>query len=113
MADDPNTEAARVARVARETADKGNPLPPDLEAAWAEWIKGIQGINERARTLLRGAFEAGAEAGGRAFAARGGRLRRIERAMYMIAATSFWIACTAMALVVIAVAIWIVNQWAF
>ena len=60
MTDDPNTEAARVVR---EATDEGNPLPADLEAAWSEWIKGIQGIDERARTLLRAAFEAGVEAG--------------------------------------------------
>lgn len=60
MSQDPNTEAARVVR---EATDTGNPLPADLEAAWSEWIKGIQGIDERARTLLRAAFEAGVEAG--------------------------------------------------
>jgi len=59
MSDDPNKEAARVVRKA---TDEGNSLPAELEAAWAEWIKGIQGIDERARTLLRAAFEAGVEA---------------------------------------------------
>jgi len=60
MTDEPNTGAARVVR---EATDTGNPLPAVLESAWAEWIKGIQGIDERARTLLRAAFEAGVEAG--------------------------------------------------
>ena len=40
-------------------------LPPDLEAAWAEWIKGVQKVDERAKTLLRAAFEAGADAAAR------------------------------------------------
>ncbi|QKK07532.1 MAG: hypothetical protein HND58_04700 [Planctomycetota bacterium] len=57
MSQELNAEAARVVR---EATDTGNPLPADLEAAWAEWIKGIQGIDERALTLLRAAFEAGA-----------------------------------------------------
>jgi len=57
---DPNTEAARIVR---EVTDDGNELPADLEAVWAAWITGIQGIDERVRTLLRAAFEAGAQAG--------------------------------------------------
>ncbi|MEX2219797.1 MAG: hypothetical protein WD749_13680 [Phycisphaerales bacterium] len=57
---DPNTEAARVVR---ETTDQGNPLPADVEAAWQAWVKGVQKVDERARTLLRAAFEAGVEAG--------------------------------------------------
>lgn len=59
MPKDPNTEAARIVRDATQTDET---LPPDLEAAWAEWIKGIQKVDERARTLLRAAFEAGVEA---------------------------------------------------
>ena len=58
---DPNEAAAKAVS---KLTDQGEPLPPDLEAAWAQWIKGIQGIDERARTLLRAAFEAGVEAGG-------------------------------------------------
>jgi hypothetical protein len=38
------------------------PLPADLEAAWEQWIAGIQKVDTRAKTLLRAAFEAGAEA---------------------------------------------------
>lgn len=56
---DPNEAAARVVR---KVADAESPMPPDLEAAWAEWSKGIKGVDERGRTLLRAAFEAGAEA---------------------------------------------------
>jgi len=37
-------------------------MPADLEAAWAEWSKGVKNVDERAMTLLRAAFEAGAEA---------------------------------------------------
>ncbi|MBX3321370.1 MAG: hypothetical protein KF757_00115 [Phycisphaeraceae bacterium] len=56
---DPNTEAARVVR---ETT-KEKSLPPDLEAAWAEWSKAIKGVDERGWTLLRAAFEAGWDTG--------------------------------------------------
>ena len=58
---DANQDAARVVRDA--TGDDA-PLPADVEAAWAEWSKGIQGVDERTWTLLRAAFEAGADAGG-------------------------------------------------
>lgn len=67
---DPNEAAADAVH---RLTDEGEPLPPDLEAAWEAWIKGIQGTDERVRTLLRAAFEAGAEAGGKSFAASGGR----------------------------------------
>lgn len=56
---DPNENAARIVR---ESTGADNALPPDLEAAWAEWSKGIKGVDERGWTLLRAAFEAGAEA---------------------------------------------------
>lgn len=52
---DPNEDAARVVR--ESTA--GSDLPADLEAAWAEWSKGIKNVDERGMTLLRAAFEAG------------------------------------------------------
>lgn len=58
---DPNTTTHRVVRQSTEKHEK--PLPPDLERAWAEWSKGIQKVDERAKTLLRAAFEAGWEAG--------------------------------------------------
>ena len=71
MSEDPNTQAARVVRKA--TTHDGEPLPADVEKAWEAWIAQIKQVDERARTLLRAAFEAGVEAGGKAFAASGGR----------------------------------------
>lgn len=56
---DPNAEAARVVR----DTTKADPLPHDLEAAWAEWSKSIKGVDERGWTLLRAAFEAGWQSG--------------------------------------------------
>lgn len=61
---DPNQNAARI--VAASTKTKETPTPPNLEAAWAEWSKGIKNVDDRARTLLRAAFEAGHDAGRRA-----------------------------------------------
>lgn len=58
---DPNVTAARIVR--ESTADE--PLPADLETAWTEWSRRIQGCDERTMTLLRAAFEAGADAGRR------------------------------------------------
>lgn len=55
---DPNKAAARVVR----DLTKEESLPPDVEAAWDAWSRSIQGLDERVRTLLRAAFEAGAEA---------------------------------------------------
>lgn len=53
--EDANQAAARV--VAESTdAEK---LPPELEAAWEAWSKGIQNVDTRGMTLLRAAFEAG------------------------------------------------------
>jgi hypothetical protein len=50
-------------RVVRETAERhSEPLPADLEAAWEQWSKAIQKVDQRGMTLLRAAFEAGAEA---------------------------------------------------
>jgi hypothetical protein len=46
-------------RVADEATGADDPLPADLEAAWAEWSKSIKNVDERTRTLLRAAFEAG------------------------------------------------------
>jgi len=57
---DPNQTAARILR--ETTAKHEQPLPADVEAAWQQWIAGIQKVDERAKTLLRAAFEAGAEA---------------------------------------------------
>jgi hypothetical protein len=60
MKPDPNTEAARIVR---ETTRCEDQLPLDVEAAWQGWSKRIQGVDERVRTLLRAAFEAGVEVG--------------------------------------------------
>lgn len=59
--------------VREATNDSGDALSPGLEASWSEWIKGIHGIDERVRTLLRAAFEAGVEAGQGMSAAELGR----------------------------------------
>ncbi len=61
-APDPNQKASRIVR---ETTKATPPLPADPEAAWAAWIAQIQKVDERTRTLLRAAFEAGFEAGRR------------------------------------------------
>jgi hypothetical protein len=58
---DANETAARV--VGETIARHSKPLPADLEAAWAEWSRAIQKVDERGMTLLRAAFEAGWEAG--------------------------------------------------
>jgi len=58
MSTDPNADAARVVG---EATSKDDALPADIEAAWAEWSKGIKGVDERGWTLLRAAFEAGVE----------------------------------------------------
>lgn len=57
---DPNVNAARIVGEATRGDER---LPADLEAAWAEWSKGIQNVDERGITLLRAAFEAGYEVG--------------------------------------------------
>ncbi|MCB9899126.1 MAG: hypothetical protein H6825_14065 [Planctomycetes bacterium] len=68
--EDENQEAARVVRDATGGDDA---LPADLEAAWKAWIAGIQDIDERTRTLLRAAFEVGADAASHVSAAELGR----------------------------------------
>lgn len=54
---DNNTEAYRV--VHESTAPHEKPLPADLEAAWAEWSRGVKKVDDRIMVLLRAAFEAG------------------------------------------------------
>jgi hypothetical protein len=56
---DPNANAARI--VAEATASAAQPHA-DLEAAWAEWSRHIQKVDERGMALLRAAFEAGFDA---------------------------------------------------
>jgi hypothetical protein len=57
---DPNKEAARIVR--QSTHQDEPPLPLEVEAAWQRWIAGVQQVDERVRTLLRAAFEAGVDA---------------------------------------------------
>lgn len=56
---DPNQEAARIVRA---TGAREDATSVDLDAAWAAWEARIQTSDERTRTLLRAAFEAGYEA---------------------------------------------------
>ncbi len=58
---DPNRAAARV--VGQTIAKHEQPLPADVEAAWATWIAGIANVDARTTALLRAAFEVGVEAG--------------------------------------------------
>jgi len=58
---DANQTAARV--VAETISKHEQPLPHDLESAWAVWSKCIARVDERGMTLLRAAFEAGWDAG--------------------------------------------------
>ena len=67
----PNQDAAGM--VAQATGQQ-NQLPTELEAAWAEWSKGIQKVDERGMTLLRAAFEAGWECGASRSAAELGKI---------------------------------------
>jgi hypothetical protein len=67
---DANQEAARIVR---GTTGQDDQLPPDLEAAWAEWSKRIKNVDERGLSLLRAAFEAGADAARGSSAAKLGR----------------------------------------
>lgn len=57
---DPNESSARIVG---ESTSEPDTLPADVEAAWAEWSKGIKNVDERGWELLRAAFEAGVEAG--------------------------------------------------
>jgi hypothetical protein len=60
---DPNEEAARILR---EVTSRQDELPAGLEAAWQAWSARIHSCDERTKTLLRAAFEAGVEAGRKA-----------------------------------------------
>jgi hypothetical protein len=56
-------EAQSAVNAAKELISRHEkPLPADLEAAWAEWSRAIKNVDTRGMTLLRAAFEAGAEA---------------------------------------------------
>lgn len=54
------------ARAVKQTIAKHETaLTADLEAAWAEWSAGVSKVDARTMTLLRAAFDAGAEAASR------------------------------------------------
>lgn len=57
---DPNAAAFNVAEKLAEVAAK---MPLKMEAAWAEWLSHLQGVDERTLSLLRAAFEMGYEDG--------------------------------------------------
>jgi hypothetical protein len=66
MPDDDEPHESQVpARVAREST-AGQPLAPDVQAAWEAWSAGVGEVDPATRALLRAAFEAGAEAERRA-----------------------------------------------
>jgi len=54
-----------VSALSDATAKHEQPLPPHVEAAWAEWSRGIGKVDARGMALLRAAFEVGVEAGKR------------------------------------------------
>jgi hypothetical protein len=51
-----------VRALSEATAKHEKPLPPDIEAAWEEWSRGIGKVDARGVALLRAAFEVGVEA---------------------------------------------------
>lgn len=48
-----------VNRIAAKLAEQEEPPSDDVDAAWEWWMAGVQRVDERAKTLLRAAFEAG------------------------------------------------------
>jgi len=67
---DENEDAAEVVRASTVVPDEP---PRRLEAAWADWAKRIQRVDERTMTLFRAAFEAGYESGARMSASELGK----------------------------------------
>ncbi len=59
----PDEAQQAVESVAHATDKAASPLPPDLEAAWTEWSRGLAKVDDRGMTLLRAAFEAGYDVG--------------------------------------------------
>ena len=55
--------------VSEATAKHEQPLPADVEAAWAEWSRGIGKVDARGMALLRAAFDAGVDVGKRSSSA--------------------------------------------
>ena len=62
---EPDANQTAHAVVSEFIAKHETPLPADVEAAWAEWSRGVQKVDARGMTLLRAAFEAGAGVGRR------------------------------------------------
>jgi hypothetical protein len=57
-------ESQQAVKAARQTIERHEqPLPADLEQAWAAWSAGVGRVDERARILLRAAFESGYKVG--------------------------------------------------
>jgi hypothetical protein len=54
-----------VRSLSEATAKHEQPLPADVEAAWAEWSRGVGKVDARGMALLRAAFEAGVDVGRR------------------------------------------------
>ena len=55
----PEDESQAAARVVGETIKRHEePLPADLEQAWAIWSRSIQKADTRTMTLVKAAFEA-------------------------------------------------------
>lgn len=57
---DSSQAAAKV--IGEIIAKHSDPLPADLEAAWAAWSAGVGNVDARGMALLRAAFEVGVEA---------------------------------------------------
>lgn len=74
---DPNEDAHDVVRRSTERPDA---IPASVEAAWVDWSKRIQGVDQRTLNLLRAAFEAGADAGRRTLALLGAKKGGAARA---------------------------------
>ncbi len=62
---DVNEIAARVVR--ESTSKSDHQLSNDIEATWERWIAGVGHVDERARLLLRAAFDVGVAAANRHF----------------------------------------------
>ena len=61
----PTSTRTPSATLSQATAKHEQPLPADIEAAWAEWSRGIGKVDARGMALLRAAFEAGVDVGKR------------------------------------------------
>ena len=61
----PDFNQNAVRALSQATAKHEQPLPADIEAAWAEWSRGIGKVDARGMALLRAAFEAGVDVGKR------------------------------------------------